>query len=189
MRKTKKKTETVIPEDVLFYYLRVSVTLPDPDYDAHGKLKKGTPSRPGYYPGKKEPEKVIVRPLACVCFGKVGPCSNVFVWTRGIAICSDIENFVKADARQKAYGRFRRAKKRRGNSDPIIVERDNGSPTPMSVTQYIMMATTSPDWPGSGADGRVYKSGYDVQLTDKEKKIAEIAEAKRQKRLEAEAVT
>lgn len=159
----------VMPEGVFFYYLRVPASA----------------SNPPRADGIKRP-KLFSRPLACVCFGMWSPnLPHVPVWIRGISICSYSENFVKKEARRRAYARYLKAKGTRKSSDKVAVIRNNDDFTPQSVRDYVMMMSVDRNWPWDEEADRLYKSRYDAQLTEREKKIVEVAEAKEQKQLEA----
>jgi len=157
-----------MPEGLFFYYLRVPATA----------------SNPPRADGSKRP-KLFSRPLVCVCFGYEGwPAAEERIWIRGISICSRSENFVKKEARRRAYARFLKAAGTKKSSDAVAVIRANGDPTPPSVVDYVVMMSVDRNWPWDEEADRLYKSRYDAQLTEREKKIVEVADLREQKRLE-----
>jgi len=165
----KSNNGLVMPEGIFFYYLRVPASA----------------SNPPRADGVKRP-KLFSRPLACVCFGRWAPNTTTRqpIWIRGISICSHSENFNKKEARRRAYARFLKAKGTRKSSDQVVVVRTNGDQTPPSVVDYVQMMSVDRNWPWDEEADRLYKSRYDAQLTEREKKIVEVAEAKAQKQRE-----
>lgn len=108
-------------------------------------------------------------PFACICIVQ-----NDGIWSRGISICSIGEGiFNKQQAINKAVGRARKAMINKQSSDVILINGNRDDITVATLQKFISRASSELSFSIFGNNDKdVYKSAYNVELCDHEKRIA-----------------
>lgn len=100
------------------------------------------------------------KPFGCVCLGydpKQG------VWSRGVSLCSQKENFIKKEGRKRARARCLKAMGTNSNSEKINYIRDDINDNKPQI--YWLENSFKAPWKF------IYKSEHNINLTDYEYEI------------------
>jgi len=103
-----------------------------------------------------EPAKSSNSTFACVCLGR----DSDGAFSRGVAICDVEDSFEKREGRKRAYARLQRAMGRKRNCFALLNREETQHESAKLFYNH------------SQVKGAIaHKSGYNVKLTDFEKKV------------------